>query len=143
MIKVNNEEVKVESVENKVEITTDSRTEADGDNQYRTTVYTQYSFFADSTDEKDNNYYENILENEIFGTDKRHPGTALAYALEGEGWYIDAVIADQWMGVWVNNSQSEDTMNIECDLMEHGLVAAYLIAKQINEQSEKAKEDEK
>lgn len=143
MIKVNNEEVKVESVENKVEITTDSRAEADGDNQYRTTVYTQYSFCADSTDEKDNNYYENIMENEIFGTDKRHPGTALAYALEGEGWYIDTVIADQWMGVWVKNSQSEDTMNIECDLMEHGLLAAYLIAKQINEQSEKAKEDEK
>lgn len=136
MIIVNDEEVQVESVENKVEILPSSRTEADGDNQYRTTTSTRYSFGAYSIDKKDLKYYEDIMSSEITGEEKNYPGTAVIYALAGEGWYLAGVIADQWMGVQVNHGTSDDHMVISCDFMENGILAAYLIAKQINENNE-------
>jgi hypothetical protein len=136
MITVNNEEVKVETIENKVEILPSLRTEKDGDNQYRTTTSTIYSFGAFSIDKKDIKYYEDIMSNEITGEEKNYPSTALIYALDNEGWTLSSVISDQWMLVQLNHDTSDDYMNIECDLMENGLLAAYLIAKQINEKDE-------
>jgi len=58
--------------------------------------------------------------------------TALIHGLIEEDWGLTGVNADQWMGLHIQSEDSDDFMVIECDFIEYGLLAAYLIAKSLN-----------
>jgi len=47
------------------------------------------------------------------------------------------------MGLTIKNECNSDSMYIQCDLMEYGLLAAYIIAKEIGEEKEKNKSTKK
>ena len=111
---------------------------SNGIKEYKKVKAKEYSFFASAKNE-DIIMYKEMLEKEISeGTkDNKVPedllyASALTYKLLNEDWEFSNVSADLWMRLQVNSSVNNDIIVVDCDYLEHGLLAAYLIAKELN-----------
>lgn len=128
MLKINGEEVKIVEYEDK-----------DGNKK---TSY-QCSAFVDDISNK-NNFYENkIIENfqknhetpltkEEIEHYRKFAATNFAYGLHNYDWELTGVVIDQWMGVYIDDYDRNRSIAIECDCVEYGLIAAYMIVEHLD-----------
>jgi hypothetical protein len=94
-----------------------------------------YSFFACSCKKNDEDYYKKLMDVEFPKDDDENEHLAssyLIYKLSSEDWEITNVATDQWMGIALKNFETKDSMIIQCDLFEYGLLAALKIAEHLN-----------
>lgn len=131
MIKINDTEVKAVKIKKKVNILEYLRKPEDGDAKFKMVDAINYTYFACTCKDIDENYFKDLMLKE-FPEQDGLVSTSLIYSLLGEGWYVSGCSADQWMGVTISNETNSDSMYIQCDFFEYGLLAAYLIAKELS-----------
>ncbi len=117
-MKINNTEIEISSHDNK----------------------TTYSFFACSCKDEDSAFYDEqmikVLTDDDYSDEdiamvKKFPLSNFTYLLQGMGWGIDSIYADQWMMICLESHDGKSTLDIQCDIAEYGLTAACLIIEKL------------
>ena len=90
-----------------------------------------YSYFACSCKKKDYEYYQSLVLKK-FNKQINIASTNMIHSLSCENWEIQGIDCDQWLVIHLKKFNSSDLMRIQCDLLEHGLMAALMIAEDLN-----------
>jgi len=132
---LNNKIVKVEKIQKEIEVLP-----RESPRRYQTVEANKYTASICASGSSEFIYYkklmdqalqENSLNPKDFNSEHILYASAFTYQLISEDWEFIGVCADMWMSIQLNSTESEDIMIIECDSMEHGLFAAFLIAKEL------------
>lgn len=128
--------VEIEKVEREIEVFP-----RENPRKFKKVQATKYKISVCSTGTEDYKYYKEIM-NKTLKEESTNPdnfnnedilyASAFTYRLINEDWEYTGICTDMWMGIQIESTESNDIMVIECDAMEHGLLAAYLIAKELN-----------
>ena len=95
---------------------------------------TEYDYFACQCKKEDKEFFDNLLSkhSESSGSKENYPTSKMFFELMANGWYVTTIFADQWALVTLANEEHGDTMRIQCDIIEHGLAVAVLIAEHLD-----------
>ena len=95
---------------------------------------TEYEYFACQCQNENKAFLDELLDKHRDKTQGKgdYLTTSLIAALNCESWYVTMIFADQWAVITLANEDHGDTMRIPCDIVEHGLAIAVLIAESLS-----------
>lgn len=127
-IKINNQEVKIEKRKDK-----DGNVLKKGDRAALKYTFKAFSNGADGGDDNWKFYEDKLKTDENLKDHQDKVCSALFYNLSAHSaWDFIGGRADMWGCLVLQNYETQDNIYVEFDCFEHGLLAAYLIAKEIN-----------
>ncbi|WP_210498383.1 hypothetical protein [Vibrio crassostreae] len=103
----------------------------------------EYSYFACNCKEENHQRYEQMVKDHCQRNEmgKEFLTSSIVASLNCEDWYINGMFQDQWGVLSVANEDNGDTMRIQCDSFEHGMVVAEEIAVQVARRNQYLRED--